>query len=303
MLEINTLSFCCLIKTFSFEKKTIAEIGIKYFIIQSISSSILVFSCIAFYLNILIITFAIFIGAIALSIKIGCSPFHQWFINIVKITKWKNRTVLITWQKIAPVFLIVYQMKQLFYIFIIFSVVTGSLSQINKSIVIEVIAFSSVFNLRWIILAITLNIKILLVFSIIYWIAVVIVIVVVYETKIQKINRESVKVIKKWNYFIIIINLAGIPPLAGFLAKWVVFKEILNFSITRITTTFLLIRRINLYIYLRLINVMMTNVVYPKQKRYKKERKTLSLVVFIINVFPLVIIAMYRKRLQKGLFW
>ena len=303
MLEINTLAFCCLIKTFSLEKKFNTEIGIKYFIIQSISSSILVFSCILLNLNITFITFIIYLRVIALRIKIGCSPFHQWFINIVKTTKWKNRTILITWQKIAPVFLILYQAKFLFYIFMILSVFIGRLSQINKRYIIEIIGFSSVFNLGWMILAISLNRKILFFFSFIYWSSVLLVMLTIYKSKIIKINSEFVKITEKWNYFIVIINLAGIPPLAGFLAKWIVFKEILNISIILITTTFLVIRRINLFIYLRLLRLSVTVNTSRKQKTFKKRIKSFSKTIVMLNVFPLVMVINYRIRLKKGLFW
>lgn len=302
-LEINTLSFCCMIKTFSIEKKSLTERSIKYFIIQSISSSLLIFSCISFrFIKYILLPLA-FITVVSLIIKIGSAPFHQWFVNIVKTSKWDNRTILMTWQKIAPVFLVIYQKKSFVYLFIAFSVILGSISQINKTRIIEIMALSSVFNLSWMLLAISVNSKILVMFSLIYWSSVILIIIMISKSKINKVNRENLDTSKKWIYFTVAINLAGIPPIAGFLAKWMVFREVLKLKIFLLITIFLVIRRINLFIYLRFINLILTKNFIKKQKSVTNLRNKFIKIAFIINVPPVIMLVIYRIRLQKGLFW
>lgn len=303
MLELNTLAYCCIIKSFSIEKKFTTEIRIKYFIIQSVSSSMLVFSRMCYNISYWIFAPLAFIRIISLTIKIASSPFHQWFVSMVKKTIWKNRTLLITWQKLAPLFLVIYQIKRMLYPFIIMSVVVGRVSQINKRNLIEIIAFSSVFNLRWIMMAISINRKLLILFSILYWSSVLLIMIIISKSKINKVNRESLEIRKKWFYFIVAINLAGIPPLAGFLAKWMVLREVLKFNLIIIITLFLVIRRINLYIYLRFINLIVTKNFLKKQKIVKKTKKLLTLLISTVNIYPLAIISWYRTRLKKGLFW
>lgn len=303
MLEINTLSFCYLIKSHSTKKKQVTEASMKYFIIQSISSSILIFSMVSFKFQTGATKGLIIFGVIALIIKMASSPFHQWFVNILKISENWNRTLLMTWQKLAPVFLVIYQSKAFIYPFMVLSVVVGCLSQINKITFVEMIGFSSIFNLRWILLAISVNRKLLIGFSVIYWTSVVIVIFIITKSQISKINTENLKITKKFVYFTVMINLAGIPPLAGFLAKWLVFREALKTNITTLVTVLLTIRSINLFIYLRFINLILTKTSVKKQKRYKEAKPSVIKRIMIVNLLPLAIVAFYRKRLKKGLFW
>lgn len=303
ILEVNTLSFCCLIKSHSTKKKQVTEARMKYFIIQSISSSILIFSIVSFKFQINLTNLLMFFGVTALIIKIASSPFHQWFVNILKVSENWNRTLLITWQKLAPVFLVIYQLKVLIYPFIVLSVIVGCLSQINKITFIEILGFSSIFNLRWILLAISVNRKLLVVFSIIYWGSVGIVIFIITKSQINRVSTENLKITKKFVYFTVMINLAGIPPLAGFLAKWLVFREALKTNIITLVTVLLTIRSINLFIYLRFINLILTKTSLKKQKRYKEAKPSVIKRVIGVNLLPLVIATFYRKRLKKGLFW
>jgi len=83
----------------------------------------------------------------SLIIKIAASPFQEWFVNIRKNIKKYQLTLLITWQKLAPIFLILFQTKYLVIAFVILSIRIGSLLQLNKTNMIEIIRYSSVFNL------------------------------------------------------------------------------------------------------------------------------------------------------------
>lgn len=303
LLEINTLAFCTLIKTFSKEKKRISEIRIKYFIIQSVSSGLLLFSSISIKTQHKTFKLCSIFALIALLIKIASSPFQQWFVNIVKKSKRKNGAILITWQKLAPVYLVIYQTKAFVWPFLILSRLVGAISQINKKEFKEIIAFSSVFNLRWILLAITFNTKIFILFSLIYWISVIIIIYVVKKSKIKEIRLSSNITTKKWVILTVVLNLAGIPPLAGFLAKWIVFTESLVNQSIAIVTILLVIRRVNLYVYTRIINRSVINNTKYNQKSNSKSEKILTKVILTTNLTPILVLTIYRKRQKNGLFW
>jgi NADH:ubiquinone oxidoreductase subunit 2 (subunit N) len=75
MLEMNTFSFCFLVKTERKQKERTTEIRIKYFIIQSLSSALLLRRAVItkttfFFLRRNLIT-------ISLIIKIAAAPFHK----------------------------------------------------------------------------------------------------------------------------------------------------------------------------------------------------------------------------------
>jgi NADH:ubiquinone oxidoreductase subunit 2 (subunit N) len=101
---------------------------------------------------------------------------------------------------------------------------------------------------------------------------------------------------------VIIINLGGIPPLAGFLAKWVVFTERVKLFMRTLVTLMLVIRRVNLFVYLRIVNVILRNNSISNQKRNKIKDKKARIMVYFINIFPVTIMSIYRRRLKKGLF-
>jgi len=291
LLEINTLSFCSIIKTLSKQKKSLTEMRIKYFIIQSVSSSLLLFSALIIKEkeNLLIPILTLIV--ISLIVKIASAPFQQWFVEIVKFSKWKNRTILITWQKLAPCYLVIYQIKAIVLPFIIFSAWVGRILQLNKTNIIEIIALSSVFNIRWIIFAIVVNTKIFLLFRSIYWISVWLSIKIIQDFSIKKISREPTQSNRRWYYFVVMINLAGIPPLAGFLAKWITFSEGVKITSMLTITVLLVISSINLFIYLRAINLISTKNTTKRQKEVKQSKKKLIITIIVANVFPIVIIA------------
>jgi len=147
-LEINTLSFCSIItenrEKFSSGEK---ESSIKYFVIQSVASAILIIY-ISFQKESPIIEIFFLAGTSAVLIKLAATPFHGWFVEIIKIMKWKKRVILITWQKLAPIYLLTFIIKPAVLAIAILRAIVGRASQINAKTIIEVMALSSIFNLR-----------------------------------------------------------------------------------------------------------------------------------------------------------
>jgi hypothetical protein len=73
---------------------------------------------------------------------------------------------------------------------IVIRLATGSLSQLNKKKIIEFIALSSIFNLRWILTAILSNLKITAIFVTLYWISVTLTITTIRISKIKNNLKE-----------------------------------------------------------------------------------------------------------------
>lgn len=294
-LELNTLSFCRLIKyKEKIDTRALMEIRIKYFIIQSISSTILVFSIIMTkeYTNRSVFWL---LGLASILIKAASSPFHQWFISIIKKSKWTNSLLLITYQKLAPVYLLLFQRKILTIPFIILSILLGSMLQLNKTKVMEILALSSIFNLGWIILRIIFNTLLFFVFSTLYWISVLFVILIIKINTQRTINRLEFMYSKKWINLLIMANLAGIPPLTGFLAKWMVLKERILTTLIVLTSGFLIVRAINFYVYLRMFAPIFLKT--NKIKYNKNQTKKSLAMLIILNLFPLTLIVIL------GLAW
>lgn len=276
---------------------------IKYFIIQSISSALLLVSILfTGEIKTIVLTLAL-LGSISLIIKIAASPFHQWFIGVTKNSGWRNGLLLMTWQKLAPSFLLLFQLKLFILPFLFISSLIGSIFQYNKSNLLEILAFSSVFNLRWLIIRIILNTKIFLIFSLLYWISVFFVVYWFFLIKKSIIKDHPVNSQKKWVLLLAMANLAGIPPLAGFLAKWLVFVEGAKESITFIISILLVTSSINFYIYLRIIRnviILKTDITTPTNI---KKNLAHPILFRILRLTPTPLLFVLGYAWIKGLFW
>jgi len=291
LLEINTLSFCAITaKTSSESAKREKESFIKYLIIQSVASIMLILSSLITKRTPRKYTLIRIIMVSSLILKRAGAPLFQWFIAVSKKISWRNFTILLTWQKLAPTYLLIFQKKPIIFIPMVASILTGSNLIVNKTQVKEILAYSSLFNLRWIIISIMIRIKTLLLFVSIYWIILILRIKPFKTRNAKEINSVKISSIPKETLFLIIIMLGGIPPLLGFTIKWIIIIKILSLKIEYLITVILIFRAINLFAYLRLVNF--TNMAYSKNlnKRLKKNFFFLSTALIFINTLSFVII-------------
>jgi len=101
-LEINLLSLIPLIK--SHNNKYSAESTIKYFITQTIASTIFLFSVIIliYFHNIQLKIPGSILITTALLIKLGAAPFHFWLPEVIRGLNWEIIYIILTWQKNCP---------------------------------------------------------------------------------------------------------------------------------------------------------------------------------------------------------
>lgn len=302
LLEINTLSFCSMV----FKKRDINKIQskerlMKYFVVQSIASSLLILSC---FFGVGKVDgnrnlFSVFLLVIVMSliIKIGAVPFHFWFISVSKKRNWMRNKVLFTWQKLLPIYLIIFQLKKMVYPFILFSVIFGSVFLINKKSFKEILALSSVFNLGWMLCAIRLRLKILISFSFIYWMRLIFFIEEISKRMNSSFNEKSSRV-RKVLLFLKTTNLAGIPPLILFMVKWLTFSRLLKFNLTILATFILILRRINVFVYLRMASRVFLLVSFKSQK-YFLWGSSFRLILFLfLNILILPVLMVWGLCLK-----
>lgn len=292
ILELNTLSFCCIMKNNTkrdIQKRN--EIVIKYLLIQVIASGMLLISTSWIMIlksNALTIYF---LRSVAIIIKAASSPFHQWFINVSKSIKWSTNIVLFTWQKLAPLYLIIFQIKNIILIFILRSCLRGAISLINKKGLKEIIAYSSVFNLGWIITGLIISTKLFLLFSVIYWFSVYRVVIIIRKGNLKTLE-EIKKKINNWSSIILVANLAGIPPLIRFIAKWIVFSVRLRIKLFTLISFILVIRTINFYIYLRFSRRNLIKKRRENQKEIFLSNKRFFVLFCFINIVTILSISL-----------
>jgi len=200
------------------------------------------------------------------------APFYQWLIKITKDISWSQNIILLTWQKLAPVYLLIFQNSYLYVMAIPLSAILGTILIINKTHVKEIFGLSSLFNLRWMLTSIILRIKAYLTFFLMYSTVTVTALFIFWKRNQESLSEKNLNTTEKEGILVAIIRLAGIPPLLGFIIKWIVLEKIAQ-NITKILPVILLTRRaISLYIYLRIINPnLITNYQNLQKKGKKKE--------------------------------
>ena len=300
-LEINTLAFCSILKDSL--KSKIAELSIKYFVIQSVASVLLVISITISKSPKLTVSLLILLPLMALLVKMAAAPFQEWFVGITKNSSTKPALVLITWQKLAPLFLLLYQSKPILWPFLLLSIILGSILQINKILFLEILAYSSVFNLSWLLMALLISNTLFILFCLIYWNSVLLVIIFIKNSKQKKINTSTNSRKEKWLLIITIANLAGIPPLAGFLIKWILIKEFSVSNTMPLIITGLILRRVNFFVYSRAISKVIIKTTTQLQISSKQSTK-INIKFFVISILsPMPLIYLLGHAWKKGLCW
>lgn len=238
---------------------------------------------------IIIIIFSLFL-------KIGIAPLHFWIIVIIEKLIWEINYLLLTWQKIAPLTLYYQFNNNKFIIFFsIFRMFIGSIIGLNYSSLKKIIAFSSINQLRWIIISLFIFIKLSKLY---YFFYIYIILVTIFSFKIFNLKYIYQFISLKNNFtniiiFINLLSLGRLPPFIGFFPKLIIIN-LLNNSIFLLLI--ILFTLITLYYYIRIIlctiilNSLKLNIT---TYNYSKKINLFSKLNLINNLFILILLLIY----------
>nr|YP_010925330.1 NADH dehydrogenase subunit 2 [Hylurgus ligniperda]WGL40344.1 NADH dehydrogenase subunit 2 [Hylurgus ligniperda]WKD83323.1 NADH dehydrogenase subunit 2 [Hylurgus ligniperda] len=260
-LEMNLLSIIPLMKS---NKYFSSETMTKYFMIQAISSMILLFSLITmvnlkdFNLINNFLTPMSFLSTSALLLKMGASPFHFWLPEVVSGLNWKNTYIILTWQKLAPMILLMSIKFNLMYMssIIILCSMTGSILMLNQICLKKLLSYSSINHMAWMFSSMLNSYSNWLMYFIIYCMMNLIIMYFLNKFNIYHIvqltkmfsENKNLKILFLINF----MSLGGLPPFLGFLPKWITVNQLINNKFYFITLMLILFSLLTLYIYLRL---------------------------------------------------
>nr|QEE94242.1 NADH dehydrogenase subunit 2 [Ochlerotatus fulvus] len=304
-LEINLLSFIPLMNEGKKNLMT-SESSLKYFLTQAFASSILLFAIILMMLffnnnwmmnnnfnDLLILS--------TLLLKSGAAPFHFWFPGVMEGLNWINSLILMTWQKIAPLMLISYNMNYNFFLIsIILSMIIGALGGLNQTSLRKLMAFSSINHLGWMLMAMMNNELLWFTYFILYSILSMSIILMFNNFKLfhfnQIFNFSMMNPSIKFFMFLNLLSLGGLPPFLGFLPKWLVIQNMIELNQIFLLFISVCLTLITLYYYLRMsYSVYMLN--YNKNSwmlmnSYSNNNLTLILTMNFISIMGLLIITL-----------
>nr|AVN68268.1 NADH dehydrogenase subunit 2 [Tryonicus parvus] len=259
-LEINLLSFIPLMSSKSNMYTT--EASLKYFIVQALASSTLLFSVLIIYMakETLFQTPHLMgmLVNIPLLLKGGAAPFHWWFPSVMEGLSWGNCLLLLTMQKIAPLMLISYSLSMSWFttMIILLSVWIGAVGGMNQTSVRKILTYSSINHMGWMISSMLISESMWMTYFSIYSFLTFTIILMVKPFKVSFItqtitmNKDNPTI--KFMMFMILLSLGGLPPFIGFLPKWMVIQFMIMKNMEIIATVMVLTSLITLYYYLRL---------------------------------------------------
>nr|YP_009563707.1 NADH dehydrogenase subunit 2 [Blarinella wardi]QAX27618.1 NADH dehydrogenase subunit 2 [Blarinella wardi] len=243
------------------------EASTKYFMTQATASMILM---LAILINLLYtgqwtitnITnpMASMFMTLALVMKLGLSPFHFWVPEVTQGVSLYPAMILLTWQKIAPLS-VLFQIQssinlQMLLIMSLLSILIGGWGGLNQTQLRKIMAYSSIAHMGWMTAILAYNPSIML-FNLLVYITMTISTFMLF---IYSSATTTLSLSHTWNKSPIIatlilttmMSLGGLPPLTGFMPKWIIIQELTKNNSIILPTIMAILSLLNLFFYMRL---------------------------------------------------
>nr|UEE94322.1 NADH dehydrogenase subunit 2 [Cucujus costatus] len=260
-LEINLLSIIPLMN----KHKNIypSESAMKYFITQTMVSSIMLFSIILMSNKSEFIPLNLEFSLIlmlnsAILTKMGAAPFHFWFPEVMEGLNWINCFLILTWQKIAPMIIFMYNCNMMSFTtwIIIISSVIGSIMGLNQISLRKILTYSSINHISWMLASMLNSQMIWIIYFLIYSIISLNIVMIFFLWNIffinQLINLINYNLLIKLTFNLNFLSLGGLPPFLGFFPKWMTIYTLNSNNFFMISLILIIFTLITLFYYLRI---------------------------------------------------
>ena len=329
-LELQSLALYVL-ASFNRDQLKSSESGLKYFVLSALSSGLLLYGCSLIYgfsgsTNFDIIsktvnsnhyglTFGIVFILVGLSFKISAVPFHMWAPDVYEgsptpvtlffsiVPKIAALTVFIRFLYV-PFINMMDQWQPIIIFLSIASMIFGAIAAIGQKNLKRLIAYSSIGHIGYALAGLSVGTNEGLQSSIVY-ISIYIVMNLGFFSCLLMMKKndlyfetiEDLSGLSKNHpilslcFLIVLFSLAGIPPLAGFFAKFYIFKSVIEQSMYFLAIVGLLSTVIAAFYYLRIIKIIYFDEEKEKYDtdhcNWLKASLTLStLLILLYFIFP-----------------
>nr|ACV13207.1 NADH dehydrogenase subunit 2 [Sylvia dohrni] len=282
-LEINTLAILPLISK-SHHPRSI-EAATKYFLTQESASTLILFSSMtnAWHTGQWDITqmthpLSCLVLTSAIAMKLGLVTFHFWFPEVLQGSSLTTGLLLSTVMKFPPIALLFMTSHSLnptlLTIMAHLSAVLGGWMGLNQTQTWKILAFSSISHLCWMAIIISYNPKLTLLNFCIYTLMTVTVFLTLNTNKVLKLSTLMTTWTKNPSLntmlFLTLLSLAGLPPLTGFLPKWLIIQELTKQNMATTAMDISILSLLGLFFYLRLAYCT-TNTLPPHTTNHMKQ--------------------------------
>ena len=338
-LELQSLALYVL-ATFNRDNIKSSEAGLKYFVLSALSSGLLLYGCSLIYgftgstnfdviatqlnSNEYALTFGIVFILVGLAFKISAVPFHMWAPDVYEGSPTSVTLFFTMVPKIAalsvfirflyvPFSNLIEQWQMILIFLSIASMLFGAVAAIGQTNLKRLVAYSSIGHVGYALAGLATGTNDGIQSSVIYITIYVLMNLGLFSCLLMmKRNNEYYENIDdlsglsknhpmlSLSFLIILFSLAGIPPLAGFFAKFYVFKTVIEQSMYFLAVVGLLSTVIAAFYYLRLIKIMY----FDKEKeKYDTDHSiwlkfsltASTLLILIYFIFPSQLIEVVSK--------
>ena len=294
-LELQSLCLYIL-ASFKRDDERSTEAGLKYFVLSALASGLLLYGCSLIYgftgsTNFEIISanldeantgavFGIVFIIVGLAFKVSAVPFHMWTPDVYEGSPTSVTSFFALVPKIAAIsvfirfmyvpFVNVISQWQTIIIFLsIASMILGAVAAIGQSNIKRLMAYSSIGHMGYALAGIAAGtnagIQSTIIYLTIYLVMNLGAFGCIFMMKRENIFYENINDLSglsknhpmlALSFLIILFSLAGIPPLAGFFAKFYVFMAVIEVKMYALAIIGLVTTVISAFYYLRIIKVI-----------------------------------------------
>ena len=294
-LELQSLALYVL-ASFNRDELKSSESGLKYFVLSALSSGLLLYGCSLIYgfsgstnFNIINdsmnsthygLTFGIVFILVGLAFKISAVPFHMWAPDVYEgsptsvtlffaiVPKVAALTVFIRFLYV-PFYNLIDQWQTIIIFLSIASMIFGAVAAIGQNNLKRLVAYSSIGHIGYALAGLSVGSNEGVQSSIVYMSIYLVMNLGLFSCLLMmKRNDQYFETIDdlsgisknhpvlSLSLLIVLFSLAGIPPLAGFFAKFYIFKAVIEQSMYFLAIVGLLSTVIAAFYYLRIIKVV-----------------------------------------------
>jgi NADH-quinone oxidoreductase subunit N len=306
-LELQSLALYVL-ATFNRNNLKSSEAGLKYFVLSALSSGLLLYGCSLIYgfsgstnfeiiasqldSNEYALTFGIVFILVGLAFKISAVPFHMWAPDVYEgspttvtlfftmVPKIAALTVFIRFLYV-PFLELIDQWQMILVFLSIASMLFGAIAAIGQKNIKRLIAYSSIGHIGYALAGIASASNDGIQSSVIYLTIYIVMNLGLFSCLLMLRRNDNYyesiddlsglsknHPILSFSLLVILFSLAGIPPLAGFFAKFYIFKAVIEQSMYFLAIVGLLSTVIAAFYYLRIIKIIYFD---PEKEKYDQD--------------------------------
>ncbi len=334
-LELQSLALYVL-ASFNRDNVLSSESGLKYFVLSALSSGLLLYGCSLVYgfsgsTNFTYISntptnieygiiFGLVFIIVGLAFKISAVPFHMWAPDVYQGSPTSVTLFFAALPKVAaltvfirflytPFINLIDQWQTILVFISVASMIFGAVAAIGQSNLKRLIAYSSISHMGYALAGLASGSNQGIQSSIMY-ISIYLVMTLaffsclfmlrkknIFYEKIEDLSGLSINhPILSISFLVVLFSLAGIPPLAGFFAKFYIFMAVIEQSMYFLAIVGLLSTVVAAFYYLRLIKI----IYFDKPKEKYETDHTIGLkVTLAISTGMLILYFIYPGLLNE----